>query len=93
MSAPLRPPDETYKLLKRMEDHGLMPPWGMVENVKSDLSEYSPILGSLNAAFECLGAYHLCSQFPGKTDFIYQAACESEPMCRAVSAFYPPKPK
>jgi hypothetical protein len=93
MSAPLRPPDDTYKLLQRMESHGLMPPWGMVENVKSDLTEYSPILGSLNAAFECLGAYHLSSQVLGKPDFIYQAACESEPMCRAVSAFYPGKTK
>ena len=60
MSGQLRAPDDTYKLLHDMEKRGLMPPWGLVENVKADLSEYSPMLGSLNAAFECLGAYHLC---------------------------------
>jgi hypothetical protein len=91
MSGQLRTPDDTYKLLHDMEKRGLMPPWGLVENVKADLSEYSPLLGSLNAAFECLGAYHLCTQAHGKPNYIYQASRESEPLSRAVSAFYPPR--
>jgi hypothetical protein len=91
MSAPLCKPGETYKLLQAMELRGLMPPWGLVENVKGDLSEYSPLLGSLNAAFECLGAYHLAAKAQGRPDVIYQAARESEPLAKAVAAFYPPK--
>jgi hypothetical protein len=91
MSAQLRPADDTYKLLQAMESRGLMPPWGLVENVKSDLSEYSPLLGSFNAAFECLGAYHLSAQALGRPDYIYQASAESPSLSKAVSAFYPRK--
>jgi len=40
-------PEETYVLLRAMEGRGLMPPWGLVENFKADLSEYLPMLGSL----------------------------------------------
>src|SRR5207248_10697046 len=39
--------DDTYALLRAMEARDLMPPWGLVENFKSDLSEYLPMLGSL----------------------------------------------
>src|SRR5262249_16795380 len=47
MSAALRRPDDSYALFHQMEQRGLMPPWGLVENVKLDLSEYAPVLGSL----------------------------------------------
>jgi hypothetical protein len=91
MSGQLRPPDDTYKLLQAMESRGLMPPWGLVENVKADLSEYSPLLGSLNASFECLGAYHLSAKALGRPDYIYEASRGSAPLSKAVAAFYPGK--
>ena len=89
MSAPLRPAEDTYAVLRKMESNGLMPPWGLVENVRSDLTEYSPMLGSLNAAFECLGAYHLWARATGGRDHVYEAAGECAIVRDAVRAFYP----
>jgi hypothetical protein len=92
MSGQLRKPDETYKLLQAMESRGLMPPWGLVENVRaSDLGEYSPLVGSLNAAFECLGAYHLGAKALGRPDYVYEASRDSPALARAVETFYPRK--
>jgi len=91
MSAQLRGPDDSYELLRRMESRGLMPPWGLVENVTPDLTEYAPMLGSLNAAFECLGAYHLAVQTLNRPDNIYQAALDCPPLARAIETFYPRK--
>ena len=91
MSAQLRGPDDSYELLRRMESRGLMPPWGLVENVTTDLTEYAPMLGSLNAAFECLGAYHLAVQTLGRPNNIYQAALDCPPLARAIETFYPRK--
>ena len=55
------------------------------------MTEYAPMLGSLNAAFECLGAYHLAVQTLGRPDNIYQAAVECPPLARAIETFYPRK--
>ncbi len=91
MSGQLRKADDTYKLLQAMESRGLMPPWGLVENVKADLSEYSPVIGSLNAGFECLGAYHLMAKGLNRPDLIYEASRQSAPLAKAVETFYPAK--
>ena len=90
MSGLLQPrPADTYQLLKKMESRGLIPPWGMVENVTVDLDEYLPMLGSLNASFECLSAYHLWAQETRKPDQIYEAAKKCPLLDDAVRAFYP----
>jgi len=90
MSAALREPGEVYAVLRAMERRGLFPPWGMVENVKTDLSEYLPMLGSLNAAFEALAAYHLWAKAAGQPDAIYEAARRCPLLADAIRAFYPP---
>jgi hypothetical protein len=90
MSGLLEPdPGAVYKVVKTMESCGLIPPWGMVENFTKDL-EYLPMLGSLNAAFECLSAYHLWARAAGKRDHIYEAAEHCPLLREAVRAFYPP---
>jgi hypothetical protein len=89
MSAQLRRPEDGYALLQRMEDRGLMPPWGLVENVNADLTEYAPMLGSLNAAFECLGAYHVGVRALNRPNDVYEASVSCPPLARAVEAFYP----
>jgi hypothetical protein len=91
MAAQLRKPDDTFKLLQAMEARGLMPPWGLVENVRADLNEYSPLVGSLNAAFECLGAYHVGAKALGQPDYVYEASRECIPLARAIETFYPRK--
>jgi hypothetical protein len=90
MSGLLQPhPSDTHKLLKEMESRDFIPPWGMVENITADLSEYLPMLGSLNASFECVSAYHLWAKETGETDYIYQAAKRCPLTHEAVAAFYP----
>jgi hypothetical protein len=91
MSARLRPPAEAYRQIEILESHGLMPPWGLVENVTADLREYLPLQSSLNAAFECLGAYHLAARALNRPDAIYEAARDCPPAARAVATFYPRK--
>jgi len=89
MSACLRPPHEVLRVLEAMEARGLLPPWGLVENVSTDLREHLPMLGGLNAAFEALAAYHLWAKATGRPDAIYAAARASPPLADAVRAFYP----
>ena len=90
MSALLREsPAKTYDLLKTMQSKGLIPPWGMVENVTKDLDEYLPMLGSLNASFECISAYHLWAKETGEPDYIYEAAKSNVLTGTAIKAFYP----
>ena len=92
MSAALRPPADISSTLQTMEARGLLPPWGMVENFTAELDEYLPMLGSLNAAFECLGAYHLWVRAEGGTDEVYSAARGCSLLDEAVQAFYPHRP-
>jgi hypothetical protein len=77
------------QLLGTMEEQGLVPPWGMVENVKVDLSEYLPMIGSLNAAFECVSAYHLWAHMAREQDHVYEAVQACSLLREAVVAFYP----
>jgi hypothetical protein len=89
MSAALRPAPEAYQVLHALEASGLLPPWGMVENVTADLNEYLPWIGSLNASFETLGAYHLLARLTGQPDAVYEAAEACPPLRRAIQLFYP----
>jgi hypothetical protein len=82
-------PAKTYELLGKMEANGLLPPWGLVENVKPDLGEYLPMLGSLNAAFECLGAHHIWARHSGQPDVIDAAARDCPLTAAAIRGFYP----
>jgi hypothetical protein len=82
-------PRRVYALLRKLEQRGLLPPWGLVENVTADLRESLPFIGSLNASFECLSAYHLWATANGQTDAIYQAARRCQPLRRAIRSFYP----
>jgi hypothetical protein len=89
MSGALEPnPETVYGVLGTMEAKGLLTPWGMVENFTKDL-EYLPMLGSLNAAFECISAYHLWAKKTGETDHIYGAAEGCPLLWEATRAFYP----
>ena len=90
MSGLLRPrPDDAYATLQSMEAKGLIPPWGMVENVDAGLTEYLPMIGSLNASFESLGAYHLWARAAAKPDRIYEATQSCTVLADAIKAFYP----
>ena len=81
--------DGTYRLLERMHERSLLPPWGMVENVTAKLDEYLPMIGSLNASFESLSAYHLLARHAGTPDAIYRASRDNPLTSRAIAAFYP----
>ncbi len=81
-------PDDLYTVLGAMEDEGLFPPWGLVENVHEDC-RYLPMLGSLNASFETIGAYHLRAVSQGQPNRIYEAAETSPPLVEAMRLFYP----
>ena len=91
MSAGLeKEPSTVYALLRKMEDHALFPPWGMVEQFSSDTLEYLPMQGALNAAFECLGAAHLLSRNRKTTDVIYEASRACPLLRKGAAVFYPP---
>lgn len=83
LMASLVEPDtaETYELLQRLESRGWLPPWGMVENIEINGSGYLPMIGSLNASFEALSAYHLLMQHRQKDDDLYRAA-DADPVFR-----------
>ena len=91
MSSVLREPADVYRVLREMEARGIFPPWGMAENVTADLSEYLPMLGSLNAAFDTLAAYPLWAKAARQPDRIYEAARACPPLADAIEAFYPPQ--
>ncbi len=82
-------PEGVYDLLRKMEDDQLFPPWGMVENFTKDLDEYLPMLGALNASFECLGAYNLMARHRKAKNLVYEASRSNSELRRGVSIFYP----
>jgi hypothetical protein len=89
MSAPMADPAELYALLARMERAGFFPPWGMVETTSVTGASYLPMIGSLNAGFEALGAYHLLAKKRVIPNMIYAASQRSPMMRRAAALFYP----
>jgi hypothetical protein len=91
MSGALREPAELYQTLQRLEEANLFPPWGLVESVHMSVSHYLPMNGSLNAAFETLGAYHLFAKHRQLGDAVYEACRLSPQLRRAAELFYPKK--
>lgn len=92
MAAALDPnPNAVHDVLRRMEENRLFPPWGLVENVNKDVSQYLPMQGALNASFECLGAYHLLARHRGMKDDVYEASRANPDARKAASVFYPPE--
>lgn len=90
MSAPLlEEPAMAYTLVSRMEETGLLPPWGLVENADADLRVFTPMNGSLNAAYECISSYHLWARAEGFKDTIYEASSSNTLTATAIQVFYP----
>lgn len=82
-------PADVYAVLRKMEEHQLLPPWGMAENFSMEVSSYLPMLSSLNASFECLGAYHLMAKNRGMKDEIHEASRRSRELRKGAAVFYP----
>jgi hypothetical protein len=80
---------EVYDLLRRMEQAGYLTPWGLVENICVDGQRYLPMLGSLNAGFEVLGAYHLMAKHRNTEDIIYRASRDVPAIREAMKLFFP----
>ena len=70
-------PGDVYALLRKMEEHQLLPPWGMAENFTKDMNEYLPMLSALNGGFECIAAYHLLAKNRDMKDEAYEASRRS----------------
>jgi hypothetical protein len=51
--------------------------------------EYFPMIGSLNAAFECLGAYHMWARWSGSLDAIDIASESNSLTAAAIRVLYP----
>lgn len=81
-------PSSTYDLLAKMESRGWMPPWGLVENIEADGSSYVPMIGSLNASFEALAAYHLLMNHRRTEDDVYLAASADPVFQDAIQAVF-----
>ena len=81
--------EAAYASLIALERIGAFPPWGLVENIDTDTGEMLPMLGSLNASFEVLAAYHLMARHREQPDAIYQAVLASSDLKAALQIFYP----
>jgi hypothetical protein len=85
-------PNQPLHALENLENYGLFPPLGgLVENCDLDLKRPLALLGSLNAAFDALGAYHFLCREENRPDAIYAAAHASATLCAAIRDFYPPR--
>jgi len=74
--------------LMRMEPLRFFTPWGMVENVSVNDGQSLPMIGSLNACFEALGAYHFLKKTTRQPNGIYRAARDVEALRDALKIFY-----
>jgi hypothetical protein len=82
-------PADVYALLRKMEEHELLPPWGMAENFTREMGEYLPMLSALNGGFECISAYHLFAKNRDIKDEAYEASRRSRILRKGASVFYP----
>ncbi len=81
-------PEAAYEVIRTMRAQGLIHPWGLVSGFTRDL-EYSPLVGAVSAALECLAAYHLWAEVSGRPDLIYAAAEDCGLTREAIREFYP----
>ena len=79
----------TLQMMERLEKAGVFPPWGLMENVDTATGEMLPMLGSLNASFEALAAYHLLAKHRREADLIYQAVRDHPELRASLGLFYP----
>lgn len=90
MSAALEEEEEQLRAtLMRMENLRLFTPWGMVENVSVNDGQSLPMIGSLNACFEAIGAYHFLKKTTRESNGIYRAARDVDALQEALRVFYP----
>jgi hypothetical protein len=82
-------PDQVRKTLELMERKRVFTVWGMVENISLESGEILPMIGSLNACFEALGAYHFLKKTSGEANVIYDASSGIPEIRRALKVFYP----
>jgi hypothetical protein len=82
-------PSVLRQTLQAMENKGLMTAWGLVENVGIADANGLPMLGSLNATFEAIGAYHFLKKNSQQTNGIYQATRHIDEFREAMKIFYP----
>ena len=80
---------EVYAVLAAMQKADLFPPFGLPENIDLKTGEHLPMLGSLNASFETLSAFHLMCRHRKERDPIYEAAENLPPLREAIGLFYP----
>lgn len=82
-------PENVRQVVRLMETQHIFTPWGMVENVDVIHTETLAMIGSLNACFETLGAYHFLKKADGSINAIHQAAHAIPQMNHALKLFYP----
>lgn len=85
MSASLRDrPQEILDLISDLRRIGFFPPYGLVENVTVTGNSYLPMIGSLNAGFEALSAYHFLCVVRSQPNLVYQASEQSANLQQAM---------
>ena len=90
MSATMeKDPQKIRSAVQAMEQRNLFGAWGLVENVHAADMKSLPMLGSLNATFEALGAYHFAMKSLQKPNEIYRASQSIPELRDAMRAFYP----
>lgn len=90
MSACLREqPEKVISLIGDLRRVGFFPPCGLVENVTVTGSSYLPMMGSLNAGFEALSAYHFLCHLRQQPDQIYKAAQDMPEIRAAMRHLFP----
>jgi hypothetical protein len=82
-------PSQLRHVLRGMEQKGWFTPLGLVENVTVTDGESLPMIGSLNACFEAIGAYHFAKKSLRESNEIYHATHEVSELRDAMRIFYP----
>lgn len=82
-------PSQLRDVLRGMEKKGWFTPLGLVENVSVNDGQSLPMIGSLNACFEAIGAYHFHKRNHRDSNTIYRAAREVSELRDAMKIFYP----
>lgn len=82
-------PAQLCAVLRGMEQKGWFTPLGLVENVSVTDGQSLPMIGSLNACFEAIGAYHFHKKSLRGSNEIYHAARAVDELRDAMKIFYP----
>lgn len=90
MSAALyRDPTALRRSFQWMEQQRILGAWGLVENIHAIDQITLPMIGSLNATFEALGAYHFYAKHHHQSNAIYRASQSVPELQKAMRSFYP----